>query len=82
MQVATYSHDYELWLSKNMHDPHDLQKLYQPFSAELMSAYKVSSLVNIPKFDAAACLKPVTPANLILTRYGCHVATYRYGNQS
>jgi hypothetical protein len=37
-----------------MHDPYELVQLYQLFSAEKISLYEVSNLVNNPRFDSPA----------------------------
>jgi putative SOS response-associated peptidase YedK len=36
-----------------------LQALLQPYPADEMTAYPVSTLVNSPANDAAACIQPV-----------------------
>jgi len=59
MPVILKPEDYGLWLSKNMHDPHELTRLYQPYPAEKMELHEVSNLVNNPKFDSAACIARV-----------------------
>jgi putative SOS response-associated peptidase YedK len=42
-----------------MHDPEQLQPLYQPFSADLLQTFKVPDLVNNPRFDSPACIAHV-----------------------
>ncbi len=59
MPVILKPEDYSRWLSRNMHDPHELEKLYQSYPAELMYAHPVPDLVNIPRFDSAACIVQV-----------------------
>lgn len=56
MPVILHSDNYYLWLNRNMHDPHELEKLYQPYPADLMYAHPVPDLVNIPRFDSASCI--------------------------
>jgi putative SOS response-associated peptidase YedK len=56
MPVILYPDTFNLWLGHNMHDPEQLQPLYQPFPASEMTAYKVPNLVNNPRFDSAACI--------------------------
>jgi len=46
------------WLDR-MADTTELQSLLIPFPAEEMEAYAVSTLVNSPRNDAAACISPV-----------------------
>jgi putative SOS response-associated peptidase YedK len=59
MPVILYPDTFNLWLSHNMHDPDQLQPLYQPFPAEEMLAFKVPDLVNNPRFDSPACIAQV-----------------------
>lgn len=59
MPVILHPDAFALWLSHNMHDPDQLQQLFQPFSATEMTAYKVPDLVNNPRFDSPACIAQV-----------------------
>jgi len=56
MPVILRPDDYNLWLNKNMHAPHELLRLFQPYPAELMIAHPVSNLVNNTRFDGASCI--------------------------
>lgn len=56
MPVILQPEDYNFWLNRNMHDPHELQRLYQPFPPDQMLAYIVPDLVNNPRFDSPACI--------------------------
>ncbi|HIJ86483.1 MAG TPA: SOS response-associated peptidase [Desulfuromonadales bacterium] len=56
MPVILNPEDYNFWLNRNMHDPHQLKKLYQPYPADLMYAHPVPDLVNIIRFDSASCI--------------------------
>ena len=56
MPVVLQPEDYNLWLNRNMHDSKELEKLYQPYPADLMYAHPVPDLVNIPRFDSASCI--------------------------
>jgi putative SOS response-associated peptidase YedK len=56
MPVILQPEDYNFWLNRNMHDPNELQRLYQPYPSDLMVAHLVPDLVNIPRFDSAACI--------------------------
>lgn len=42
-----------------MHDPEQLQPLYQPFPDDLLQTFKVPDLVNNPRFDSPACIAQV-----------------------
>lgn len=56
MPVILLPDSFNLWLSHSMHDPVQLQGMYQPFPLDLLDAYKVSELVNNTRFDAPACI--------------------------
>jgi putative SOS response-associated peptidase YedK len=56
MPVILNPDDFSLWLNRNMHDPHELERVYQSFPAERMAAYQVPNAVNNPKFDSPACI--------------------------
>ena len=59
MPVILQPEDFNLWLSRNAHSPHELQRLYQPFPSDKMTAFKVPDLVNNPRFDSPACIVKV-----------------------
>jgi putative SOS response-associated peptidase YedK len=59
MPVILQPADYGLWLSKNMHDPHELTRLYQTYPDDKMALHEVSNLVNNPKFDSPVCIAKV-----------------------
>lgn len=59
MPVILQPSDYDLWLSKNAHNPHNLVHLYQPFPAGKMALHEVSNQVNNPRFDSPACIAKV-----------------------
>lgn len=50
---------FDSWLDPAMTDPEKLQPLYQPFSADLMEMYPVSTLVNSPRNDSPECIRPI-----------------------
>ena len=50
---------FTLWLSHNMHDPDQLQQLFQPYTAAGMTAHKVPDLVNNLRFDSPACVAQI-----------------------
>lgn len=56
MPVIIQPDDYTLWLSRNMHEPLELQRMYKPYPPELMVAHPVPDLVNNPRFDSHACI--------------------------
>lgn len=59
MPLILQPEDYHLWLDRNVQDPHELQRLYQPFPSDLMVAYLVPDLVNNLRFDSASCIVQV-----------------------
>ncbi len=59
MPVILPAQAYDLWLDPGELDPHQLQPLLKPFSAQSMVAYPVSTLVNNPTNDAPDCIVPV-----------------------
>jgi len=58
MPVILPREAYARWLEPNEVNPAQLQELIQPYPAEAMTAYAVSSLVNRPENDLAACIQP------------------------
>lgn len=59
MPVILHPGTFNLWLSHNMHDPEQLQLLYQALPAEQITSHKVPDLVNNPRFDSPACIARV-----------------------
>lgn len=59
MPVILHPDTFTLWLNHNMHDPEQLQPLYQPYPPSEMTAHKVPDLVNNPRFDSSACIAKV-----------------------
>ena len=60
MPVILQPSDYTKWLNTTPRTPESLAHLIQPFSAELMDTYPVSTLVNSPANDRAECIAPFT----------------------
>ena len=60
MPVILQPSDYTEWLDATPRTPESLTHLIQPFSAKLMDAYPVSTLVNSPANDRAECIAPFT----------------------
>jgi putative SOS response-associated peptidase YedK len=56
MPVILQPEDYDLWLDRNMHDPLELQRLYQPYPSDIMVAHLVPDLINNLRFDSASCI--------------------------
>jgi len=60
MPVILHQTEFDLWLDRTVNDPVALQQLYQPFPAELMQYWPVSTLVNSPKYHEPSCIERVT----------------------
>jgi putative SOS response-associated peptidase YedK len=58
MPVILHPDAYGLWLDKDANNPEQLQSLYPPYPADLMTLYPVSTLVNSPRNDNPACIEP------------------------
>ena len=58
MPVILPPEQYETWLQDSTPE-HFLQQLLMPYPADAMEAYRVSSVVNSPKNDTPACIKPI-----------------------
>jgi putative SOS response-associated peptidase YedK len=50
---------YQMWLEPDMKDTDYLKSLLQPYPADEMDAYEISTLVNSPKNDNPSILKPI-----------------------
>ena len=59
MPVILQPSDYGLWLSKGVHNSHELAHLYQSYPADKMMLHEVSNLVNNPRFDSPTCIARV-----------------------
>ena len=58
MPVILPAAAYARWLEPGEQKPAELQALLQPYPAEAMTAFPVSTLVNRPENDVAACIQP------------------------
>jgi putative SOS response-associated peptidase YedK len=58
MPVILQPGDYAEWLDQAPRSADSLQHLIAPFSADLMEAYPVSTLVNSPSIDRAELVQP------------------------
>ena len=62
MPVILLKEAEDLWLDSSLVDHHRLLDLLQPYPADEMNAYAVSSLVNSVKNDSPECIEPVSAA--------------------
>lgn len=60
MPVILQPSDFEIWLDRSVTDPQKLQRIYQPYPAELMQERPVSTFVNSPAHSGEECIHPVT----------------------
>lgn len=59
MPVILHPAEYDLWLEREVTDPERLKPLYQPYPADLMEMFPVSTLVNNPRNDSPECIEPL-----------------------
>ncbi len=59
MPVILPEDAYQSWLDPAEKQPDQLSALLQPYPAELMAAYPVSTLVNNPRNDLPQCVAPI-----------------------
>jgi putative SOS response-associated peptidase YedK len=57
MPVILQTDDYDRWLNPKLEDVPTLEAMLQPFPAEEMTAYPISTLVNSPRNDSVACIE-------------------------
>jgi putative SOS response-associated peptidase YedK len=58
MPVILHQQEFNLWLDRETTDPEKLKPLYQPYPADLMEMWPVSSMVNSPRNDSPECITP------------------------
>ncbi|GAM10381.1 putative SOS response-associated peptidase yoqW [Geobacter sp. OR-1] len=58
MPVILHQGEFRLWLDPTVNDPRELQRLYQPYPAELMQEWQVSTAVNSPRHSDPNCIVP------------------------
>jgi len=51
--------EYELWLDLSVNNPQKLQRLYQPYPAELLKEWEVSTMVNNASHETHKTIAPV-----------------------
>lgn len=59
MAVILPQNRYDEWLDPKMHDTKQLQTLLQPYPAEEMTAFPVSTRVNNARYDAPDLIDPI-----------------------
>ncbi|MEO1389867.1 MAG: SOS response-associated peptidase [Cyanobacteria bacterium J06634_6] len=58
MPVILHPADYDLWLDPKEQSRERLQPLLRPYEDDAMQAYPVSTAVNNPRNETAACVEP------------------------
>ncbi|MRR06709.1 MAG: SOS response-associated peptidase [Deltaproteobacteria bacterium] len=61
MPVILHQTELELWLERSVNNPLKLQRLYQPYPAELLQEWAVSTAVNNPAHEKPETITPVEP---------------------
>jgi len=67
MPVILSPDEYRTWLERTTTDPTGLKKMFQPYPADMMEMWQVSSMVNNVKNDSADLIVPVKDATTSLT---------------
>lgn len=60
MPVIVPPESFDAWLDDEKGAEGSISNLLRPFDADLMLAYRVSTLVNSPRTDSAKCVEPVS----------------------
>lgn len=58
MPLILEAEDVQMWLDPG-DDPSDAMHLFRPYPAHKMAAYPVSTTVNNPRNESAACIEPI-----------------------
>lgn len=59
MPVILHRAEYDHWLDRTVNDPQELKRLYQPYPADLMQEWEVSTVVNSAAHDTEECVRPI-----------------------
>ena len=59
MPVILHRADYDRWLDLGFQDTSKLQQLLAPYPAHQMARHAVSTFVNSPRNESAACIEPL-----------------------
>ena len=58
MPVILHPDEFGLWLDREGHEVEPLARLFAPYPADRLKAYRVSTLVNSPSHDGVECIEP------------------------
>jgi len=59
MPVILHKKNFEEWLDRNIKDTVSLKKLFLPYPAKEMKAYRVSTVVSSSRNDVPECIEPL-----------------------
>jgi len=60
MPVLLHPTEFGLWLDRSVNDHEKLKRLFQPYPAELMQEWEVSTMVNSPVNETAETISPLS----------------------
>ncbi len=60
LPVILHPTEFNLWLDRSMNNPESLKRLYQPYPADLMQEWEVSTIVNSPSHETAETISPLS----------------------
>ena len=58
MPVILHPGEYERWLDRDQRDPEKVKRIYEPFPADLIETYPVSSMVNSTRNESPELIVP------------------------
>lgn len=59
MPVILHQSEFDLWLDRSVNNPDKLKRLYQPYPAELMREWEVSTIVNSASHETPETIVPL-----------------------
>ncbi|MDD2462757.1 MAG: SOS response-associated peptidase [Desulfobulbus sp.] len=62
MPVILHATEFDLWLDRSMNNTEELQRLYQPYPAELLLEWQVSKVINNASNETPETIAPVQAA--------------------
>ena len=63
MPVILHPTEFDLWLDRSVNNPENLQRLYQPYPAELLQEWEVSTIVNSPAHETPETIASIEPTS-------------------
>jgi putative SOS response-associated peptidase YedK len=59
MPVILHPQEFDQWLDRDLTEYEELKQVFQPYPADLMDIYQVSTTVNSPRNDSPELIKPL-----------------------